>query len=376
MRKLLKIAGLALALQGCSGLYLSIPDESGGRDVDIAVTAITPELVTQHASVRPAPPSALTSPTEPWVYRIGPGDVLDISIPSIANVPAGVSGVYSLREPDRGYPVAPDGTLYLPYVGPVPVQGASLRQVQERVVEQLQRYIKNPQVVVTLREFRSQKVLVAGQVPRPGYLPITDVPLTLLGALSAAGSTPQLRSDLVARPLTAAQLQPHVESGDYRRVQVTRGGKAETVDVLALLRAGDPRLDPLLLDGDAIYVAPVERSYVYVLGEVRQQALIEIVEHRTSLAEVLLASGGLSQQSAKATRVYVIRGELAKPRVFQLDAKEADALLLADAFELQPRDVVYVAEANISRWNRFLAQLVPTIQTLLSGGIFANTVGE
>lgn len=364
----------AASLQACAGLYLDVPDERGDRDVDITVRPITPELVTQRAAVK-IPTSSETLPglSGAYVYRLGIGDILDISIPSIASAPYASTAFPGTREPDRGYTVAPDGTIWLPYVGPMKVQGATIREVQDQVVKGLSRFIKTPQVSVSVTQFRSQKVLVAGQVPKPGYLPVTDVPLTLVGALTAVGSTPQMRSDLVARPLTGQQQSPQPESGDYHRVQVTRGGKAETVDVLALLKSGDLRADPLLQDSDVVYVSPVERNYVYVMGEVRAPTLLEIVERRTSLAEVLMASGGVNQQTAKAGRIYVIRGQLGKPDVFQLNADEADALLLADAFVVQPRDVVYVAEANISRWNRFLGQLAPTLQQLITGGIFVNT---
>lgn len=368
----------AFALQACTGLYLALPDERADSGAEITVTPITPQLVMQRAAPaasQPAGPAA--APAGPYVYKLGPGDVLDISIPSIASAPfATAAPTYpNAREQDRGYTVAPDGTIWLPYVGPIKVQGSSIRQVQDQVVQELSRFIKTPQVSVSVTQFRSQKVLVAGQVPKPGYLPVTDVPLTLVGALSAAGSTPQLRGDLTARAVLQTQQQlVQPESGDYRRVQLTRAGKVENFDVLAMLRSGDLRQDPLLQDGDALYVAPVERNYVYVLGEVRTPALLEIVERRSSLAEVLMASGGINQTTAKAQRVYVIRGALDKPDVFQLNANEADALLLADAFVVQPRDVVYVAEANISRWNRFLSQLLPTVQTLISDGILAKSL--
>ena len=368
-----------LALQACTGLYLSLPDERASRDVDVTVTPITAQLIASgHARESDTRrPREGGDPVGPWLYKIGPGDVLDISIPSIASVPAPVPSYSATREADRGYTVAPDGSIYLPYVGPIKVQGNTIRQVQDQVVKELSRFIKTPQVTVNVTQFRSQKVLVAGQVPKPGYLPVTDVPLTLIGALTAAGSTPQLRGDLAARAVSGGgQQTSQIESGDYHRVQLTRAGKTESLDVLAMLRSGDLRTDPLLQDGDAVYVSPTERNYVYVLGEVRTPALVETVERRTSLAEVLMASGGVNQLTAKAQRVYVIRGQLDKPEVFQLNANEADALLLADAFVVQPRDVVYVAEANISRWNRFLSQLVPSLQTLISGGIFANTVGK
>ncbi|HUR41145.1 MAG TPA: polysaccharide biosynthesis/export family protein [Verrucomicrobiae bacterium] len=369
----------AVCLQACTGLYLNLPNEEADRDLDITVQPITAQLVAQKAAAKPAVPQLEGANPSTYLYRVGVGDVLDISIPSIAAVPFNTapSAYPTGREQDRGFIVAPDGTIYLPYVGPVKVQGSSIREMQDQVVKELSRFIKTPQVSVSVTQFRSQKVLVAGQVPKPGYLPVTDVPLTLVGALTLAGSTPLLRGDLVARPVgTQQQQNPQAESGDYRRVQITRGSKVEIFDVLALLKSGDLRRDPLLQDSDVVYVTPVERSYVYVLGEVKQPALLEIVERRTSLAEVLMASGGVNQQTAKAERVYVIRGRLEKPDVFQLNANEADALLLADAFMVQPRDVIYVAEANISRWNRFLTQIAPSLQTLLQGGIFANTVNN
>jgi polysaccharide export outer membrane protein len=369
----------ALGLQACTGLYLSVPDEGREDQPEIKVTPITPQLLAQTV-----PGRAMLPPTLPgavpasYVYRAGVGDVIDVSVPSIASAPyAGAAPAYPVpREADRGYTVAPDGTIYLPYAGSLKVQGSTIREIQDQVVRELSRFIKSPQVTVSVAQFRSQKVLIAGQIPKPGYLPVTDVPLTLIGALAAVGSTVQLRSDLVARPVSAQVQGPQPESGDYRHVQLSRAGRVEIIDLVALLRSGDPARDPLLQDGDVIYVAPVDRNYVYVLGEVRQPALLEIVEHRTSLAEVLMASGGLNQGTSNAERIYVIRGRLDHPEVFQLDADAADALLLADAFLLDPRDVIYVAEANISRWNRFLSQLVPTLQSLITGGIFANTVGR
>lgn len=378
MKYLLSVPAILLA--GCTGLYLDLPDDAEPSDVDITITPITPALVAAQA-VAPSPvalPRADTG-SAPYQYRIGPGDILDITIPSIAAVPGTLAagGNAAAQDRDRGYTVAADGSIYVPFVGAVQVRGLSVREVQGEVIKGLSRFIKVPEVTVSVAAFRSQKVLVAGQVPKPAYLPVTDVPLTLVGALTAAGSTPVLRGDLVPRPLGSSGGSSGVataESGDYSKVRITRGKDVQHVDVHALLRAGDLRGDPLLRDGDVVYVPPVERSYVFALGEFAQANILEIVENRTSLAEVMMVAGGLNQQSAKAGRVYVIRGQLEKPQVFQLDANAPDALLLADAFTLQPRDVVYAAEANISRWNRFLSQLIPTVQSLLLGTVVATEV--
>ena len=376
MKHLLPLLGLTLA--GCTGLYLDLPSDDDTSDVDIEVTPITPALVAARAASVDAPAATPANASAVYLYRLGPGDILDVSIPSIANISTSAAPLASAtREADRGYTVAPDGTIYLPYVGALKVQGSTIREVQDKVVTGLSRYIKVPQVTVSVTQFRSQKVLVAGQVPKPGYLPIADIPLTLVGALTAVGSTPVLRGDLAPRPLgSAVQTTAQVESGDYYRVRLTRKSEVRTYDVYGLLRSGDLSRDPLLQDGDVVYVPPVQRSFVFVLGEVRTPAMLEIVERTTSLAEVLLASGGVNQQTAKAERVYVIRGQLDKPQVFQLNANAPDAMLLADAFTVQPRDVVYVAEANISRWNRFLSQLVPTLQTLITGTVVDNALSN
>lgn len=355
---------------------MSLDSNTADGAKDIQVIPITAALVTKPAA-RAEPPAPANPVGKPYLYRVGPGDVLDITVPSIVNIPGASVVPSAVREPDRGYTVAPDNTIYLPYVGPITIGGLTIREVQDKVVKELSRYIKVPQVTVSVTQFRSQKVLVAGQVPKPGYLPVTDIPLTLIGALTAGGSTPVLRGDMAPRPLGNANLQTtQIESADYYRVQLTRKSGAQTYDVYELLRSGDLSRDPLLQDGDVVYVPPVQRSFVYLLGEVRTPALLEIVNKTTSLAEVLMVGGGINQNTAKAERVYVIRGQLDKPEVFQLNANAPDALLLANAFTVQPRDVVYVAEANISRWNRFLGQLVPTLQTLLTGTLVDNAINK
>ncbi|WVM88245.1 hypothetical protein UMZ34_18785 [Halopseudomonas pachastrellae] len=60
----------------------------------------------------------------------------------------------------------------------------------------------------------------------------------------------------------------------------------------------------------------------------------------------------------------MIRGvenlETDKATVFQLNAQSPSAFILADQFEMQPQDVVFVGAAGITRWNRFISQLLPS----------------
>ena len=73
---------------------------------------------------------------------------------------------------------------------------------------------------------------------------------------------------------------------------------------------------------------------------------------------------GFNETTVNPSRIYVIRGEYDKPKIYRLDASSPDALLLATQFPLKPKDVVYVASTDIARWNRIIQQILPTIQTL------------
>jgi protein involved in polysaccharide export with SLBB domain len=91
-----------------------------------------------------------------------------------------------------GYLVGPDGTLFFPMVGNVPVSGLTVEQIRGRLAQKLTRYVRNPQVQVRVTSFRSQKIYVMGEVIKPGVQAITDVPLSITDAISLAwGVDPQ-----------------------------------------------------------------------------------------------------------------------------------------------------------------------------------------
>ncbi len=125
----------------------------------------------------------------------------------------------------------------------------------------------------------------------------------------------------------------------------------------------------LLKDGDVINVGDRNQNRVFVLGEVKLPQAKLMVKRRMTLSEAIADSGGFDPIAANVGRVYVIRGDFEAPGIYRLDASSADALLLATQFQLAPKDVVYVATYELTRWNRVFSQIVPTVQLLYESAV-------
>ena len=80
---------------------------------------------------------------------------------------------------------------------------------------------------------------------------------------------------------------------------------------------------------------------------------------RLSLNEALGESGGINPISGDSRQVYVVRRAGTVPIIYQLDAYSPDSLALAEGFELEPKDIVYVAATPLANWQRTISQLLP-----------------
>lgn len=344
-----------LQMQGCAiapGMTMDEPAELPEGKV-VRVQTLTIDLLNELESARKtevretAEEFAITREE----YLIGPGDVIQVIVwdhPELT-IPAG-----SFRDAETsGQQVGEDGYMYYPYVGMIKAEGMNVAALRDVLTSRLSRYIQNPQLDVRVVGFRSKRVYVVGEVQTPGVLPLNDLPMTIADAISLSGG------------LTPAAWK----SG----VNVSRNGKVYEIDLKALYDYADSTQNLMLKHGDIVNVLDRSQQKVFMMGEVRTPGSVEIINGELTLAAALGEVGGFNQNTANPSAIYVIRGtDGNSPRIFHLDAQFATGMLLAERFDMQAQDVVFVDTAGVSQWNRVVSQLLPSITVI---GV-ANSVAQ
>ncbi|ADG15578.1 polysaccharide export outer membrane protein [Paraburkholderia atlantica] len=320
------------------------------------------------AKTEPLPPSALSDPSL-YVYHLAPQDILGITVwdhpelttpqgstlSSGGNTTQTIAGAlqqpYTAALPGQADPygqtIAADGTIFFPFVGRIQAAGKTTTQLRDQLAARLVPYIRNPQVDVRVLSYRSQKVQVTGEVKQPGPLAVSDVPLTLVDAITRSGGT-----------------NP---DADIQRVRLTRNHKLYVLNADRMLDQGDTTQDVMLQNGDVVNVPDRTDSRIFVMGEVKTPIQVPIIRGRMTIADALTQGGGILNTDANPRQIFVMRGmreHPTTPEVFRLDMTQPDSIMLSSQFQLQPLDVVYVGTAASTTFNRVLQQVLPSVQTL------------
>ena len=270
-------------------------------------------------------------------YRVGPGDLLDISIFE-----------WELREETKTavFRVAESGFVSLPVIGDLTVKNLTVGQVKLLLELRLKRggFIQAPRVSVDIKEFRSKRVAVIGAVRDPGVYTLRQNVTTFLDILSLAGGVSERAGYIsyVIRPDQMAKLSSSEGETGGKSLD-----KAEneliTIDLYQLMEKGDMSLNMVLGNGDTINVP--EAAKFSVIGYVRQPNSFPL-KKPTTVLEGLAMAGGLRENEASPRSCILKRFTSVGELIINLDLVDIASGEKPNIY-LEPNDIIEVRQTMV-----------------------------
>jgi polysaccharide export outer membrane protein len=299
----------------------------------IAGTTVAVAQQPQQPQAGPIPanaiPAQLPSSMPAQNYVLGPNDQILIRAPQVDEIN------------ERPFRIDTEGFITLPLVNRVRAAGLTVQTLEADLVARLREFIREPQVVISVTQFRSEPVFFLGAFRVPGIYPLQGR-RTLIEMLSSVGG-----------------LQPNAS----RRIRVTRraeygpiplssavkspDGKSSTVEISmeSLTQNVNPDEDIVLQSYDIVSVERGER--VYVSGEVGKVAAIDLAERESiSVAQAITEAGGFTQFATR-DKVRVLRPILGTNLRAEIDIDLKRVFEGKDVdFPLLPNDILYVTRST------------------------------
>ncbi len=236
-------------------------------------------------------------------YLVGSGDVLSIT-------------VYDNDDLTTKVRVSAVGTIVMPLLGQIEVTGETVNGITDKITRLLaDGYLVNPQVNIFVEEFRSKKVVILGNVRKPGLIELSG-PTNFLELVSKAGGLEK-------------------DAGDNATIQRKKDNEASAVivvDLLALIEQGDLSQNILIKDGDTVFIS--KAGMCFITGEVERPGTYSCGEGTTVLRLIALSGGFTGKASKSSIRIV---------RIIDNDKKTFKDVDLYTA--LQANDVVVVPES-------------------------------
>ena len=258
----------------------------------IPSTAAVDSLATMEPEVLPR---GLDAPIDPATYVLGPGDQLIMFLR-----PQGV---------DIPLTVLPEGKVLIPNAGLVRAAGLTIDQFRESLKSELVSFYRGSDIYCQLLVPRTFVVYVLGNVELPGAVQVF-APFRVDAALAAAGG--------VAAP------------GSRREIEIREGDNVvATVDLVRLERLGETAGNPMLHEGQVIFV-PARGPVCNVAGEVWRSGQYEIVEGETA-ADMIALAGGFTTNAEPSDMVLERLSGSGEITVSRLAESEAASTVMQDA---------------------------------------------
>jgi polysaccharide export outer membrane protein len=250
-------------------------------------------------------------------YRVGPKDLLEIT-------------VFELPELNQTVRVSEDGSISLPLLGRVEIQGLTKEQLENRIAELLEeRYLKKARVTVFIKEYQSKRVAVIGAVGKPGMYELIGS-VSLLEMISQAGGlTDQAASELY--------ILRETEDGNQDKL---------AIDLKDLIINNNQSLNIPVLPKDVINIPIDQIVNVYVFGAVRNPGALQVkMSKKITLLQAIAQAGGTAEGASQAGIIIKRKDhKTGKESMIKVNLKDILKGKKPD-IELQEGDVVYVPES-------------------------------
>lgn len=364
-------------------------------------------------------PAALETRLPPSVqrgaYQIGVGDVIILATRQGGSTVEELTGLLAAQNRRQGYTVQDDGAIAIPDVGRIRISGLTLEEAEAEVFQRLVENQIDPSFSLEIAEFNSQRVSVGGAVAQPSLVPLRLTPIFLDEVIAQVGgiTSPDpdftvvrlyrdgtlyqipLRELFSSRALARVELTDgdsifvdtafeltNAESYFAEQIRLAEFEQNARTQALAELNAEIAIRRAALSEERSNFLSrndlgAVEQDHVFLAGEVARQGRFPLpFEHSASLADAVFSGEGVPLETGNPSQIYLLRAaRLSSDQTSEegvlaihLDAANPASLILATQLRLRPDDVIFVAEQPVTRWNRVVSQIVPS---LLNTGINA-----
>jgi len=288
-------------------------------------------------------------------YKIGSLDILEIT-----------ARIGSDHKTDT-VKVRSNGMISYSFVDDLPVEGITVREVDEKLTEMMSRFIRNPRIDIVVKEFNSKSALVLGET---GFLRYAYYKAET-GRIFLKGKTTLLDLLVMAGGYT--------KDADIKKVKLIRGDKIYYVNLYDLIYRGEVEQNVIIDDGDAIDVPELPKygERVYVLGEVNRQGIYSLRDAPDLLAALSFA--GSYTGTAVEENTIIIRGYQPGKEPLILTA-DLNAVLkkgdIGQNIPLMDGDIVYMPRSRVGDINEFIINTVPLLEYLLYPGRYRDYYGS
>lgn len=312
---------------------------------------------------------------------VGRGDVLDVTIweappamlfgatagggGSVSVSNASASAATGRNSPLPEQMVDDRGQITVPFAGQIAAAGRTVNQIAADITTRLRGLANSPQVIVRISRNVTSNVTVVGDVASATRMVLTPRGERLLDALAVAGG--------VRQPVNKMTLQ------------VTRGRKTAAMPLEAIIK--DPAQNIRLASDDVVTALYQPYSFT-ALGASGTNAEINFEGTGLTLSQALGRIGGLRDERANPKGVFIFRLEDPEalsegqrggpttpdgkvPVIYRVDLANPATFFVAQGFPIRNRDVVYVSNAPIADFQKFV---VMVSQLAITGLSISNSI--